>query len=49
MKDSFNGVNIMVQSVKGMSSARIIDIILKQSSKVLIYYRVPYFPESPGI
>ena len=49
MEDSSNGVNVMVQSSEGMSSARIIGVILKQSDKVLIYYRVLYFLDSQRI
>lgn len=37
MEDSFN-VNAMVQSTKGMSNARIIEIILKHSDKVITVY-----------
>ena len=48
-KNSFNGVNIMVQSANGMSNARIIGVILKQSDKVLIYYRILYLLENQGI
>ena len=39
----------MVQSANGMSNARIIGVILKQSDKVLIYYRILYLLENQGI